>query len=192
MARVITRVTADLELLGAQELICACTHCLHTLKEYLPGLKARSLYEVMAELGPPESPTPVRSLFHVHDACGARENPAIHEAVRHLVTAQGHCLEEMAHSKERSICCGDGGMVYAVDPALAAKMTAFRLSEAHLDLVTYCATCRARFALSGRPALHVLELLFNPDWPKASAAPPPGSLKRWWQRWRLKRYFQNL
>jgi len=192
VARVITRVTADLEMLGAEELICACTHCLHTLKEYLPGLKARSLYEVMAELGPPESPTPVRSLFHVHDACGAREAPAIHEAVRSLLAALGHNLEEMAHSRERSICCGDGGMVYAVDPALAAKMTAFRLSEATRDLITYCATCRARFALSGRPALHVLELLFNPDWQQAKAAAPPSSARRWWQRWRLKRYFQGL
>jgi len=40
--------------------------------------------------------------------------------------------------------------------------------------------------------LHVLELLFNPHWDKAKSARPPGSLKRWWHRRRLKRELQRL
>ena len=83
-------------------------------------------------------------------------------------------------------------MVPAVHGALAQKMMEFRLSEAHRDLITYCASCRARFRQAGRPAAHVLELIFNPHWEKAKAAPPPGSLKRWWNRWRLKRDLQKL
>jgi NADPH-dependent glutamate synthase beta subunit-like oxidoreductase len=187
------KVASDLKRLGARELITACTHCLQVFQEFLPEIEARTLYEVMQELGPPQAaPVPAGTVFHLHDACGARHAPHIHEAVRALVTDTGHRLEEMAHTRERSICCGAGGMVPAVDPALAQKMTDFRLSEASRDLLTYCATCRARFADSGRHSLHVLELLFNPRWPQAKAAPPPGSLKRWWQRWRLKRYLERL
>ena len=63
----------------------------------------------------------------------------------------GYTIEEMAHNRERSICCGSGGMVPAVAPELAQKMTDFRLSEATHDLVTYCASCRARLARPGTP-----------------------------------------
>ncbi len=191
--QVMGRVAAEMANLGAQELIAACTHCLHTIKEHRPEIKTRSIYEVMWEMGlPPGVNNQAAGVFNVHDACGARQAPDIQEAVRRLVLAAGQQYEEMPHSRERSICCGAGGMVPAVDAPLAQKMTDFRLSEATRDLITYCATCRARFASAGRPALHLLELIFNPDWETARAAPPPGSLKRWWHRWRLKRYFQGL
>jgi len=83
-------------------------------------------------------------------------------------------------------------MVPAVAPALAQRMTEFRLSEAQFDLVTYCATCRARFAAAGRPALHLLEMIFNPGWRQAKTSPPSGPLHRWLRRWRLKRHFEKL
>jgi len=193
LERVLRNVAREMEQLGAQELIAACTHCLHTLAEHLPEIKTRSLYEVMLEMGLPEGvQAGAAGVFNIHDACGARHRPAIHEAVRRLVIASGHRYEEMAHSRERSICCGSGGMVPAVNPELARQMTDFRLSEVSRDLVTYCASCRARFKGAGRPALHLLELLFNPSWQAAKAAPPPGSHRRWWHRWRLKRYFSKL
>ncbi len=190
--RVLKNVAGELARLGAGELIAACTHCLHTIGEYLPEIKTRSLYEVMLEMGLPPGVEAAAGIFNIHDACGARQSPHIHDSVRRLVAAAGHRFEEMAHSRERSICCGSGGMVPAVNPVLARKMTDFRLSEATRDLVTYCATCRARLKGAGRPALHVLELLFNPEWRTATAAPPPGSLQRWWRRWRLKRYLMGL
>ncbi|MBM4275844.1 MAG: FAD-binding protein [Deltaproteobacteria bacterium] len=189
---VLSRVASDLERLGGPELIAACTHCLHTLKDFRPGLRVRSIYEVMAEKGLPEAGRALEpGVFNIHDACGARGMPQIHDAVRRLVTDMGHGLEEMPHSREATICCGAGGMVEAVNAPLAQKMQDFRLSEANRDLITYCATCRARFRAAGRPAAHLLELLFNPRWRQALDAPPSGSLKRWWNRWRLKSNFSK-
>ena len=112
--------------------------------------------------------------------------------MRRLVADLGYTVEEMAHNRERSICCGSGGMVPAVAPELAKKMTDFRLSEATRDLVTYCASCRARLAKAGHPTLHVLDLPFNPAWQQTKTQPPPHSLIRWWRRWRLKRHFGRL
>ena len=109
--------------------------------------------------------------------------------MRRLVTDLGYGVEEMAHNRERSICCGSGGMVPAVAPELAKKMTDFRLSEATRDLVTYCASCRARLSKAGHPTLHVLDLPFNPAWQQTKTQPPPHNLLRWWRRWRLKRHF---
>ncbi len=186
-------VAAEMARLGAGELITACTYCLHTLRDFLPGIKTRSLYEVMAETGLPEGINRgPAEMFNIHDSCGARQSPQIHEAVRHLVQALGHDFEEMAHSRESSICCGSGGMAPALAPALAKRMTEARVAEARFDLLTYCASCRARITAAGQPSLHLLELIFNPRWRQHKASPPAGSKTRWFRRWRLKRYLEKL
>ena len=193
MLRIIGNVAAELEKLGAPEVIVACTHCYQIFQEFLPEVKTRTIYEVLNEVGlPAGASSAAGGIFNIQDPCGARQAPQIHGAVRRLIMDLGHQVEEMAHNRERSICCGSGGMVPAVAPELARKMTDFRLSEATRDLVTYCASCRARLAKAGRPTLHVLDLAFNPAWPHAKNQPPPHSLIRWWRRWRLKRSFGKL
>ncbi|MDP1761865.1 MAG: (Fe-S)-binding protein, partial [Deltaproteobacteria bacterium] len=193
MLRIIGNVAGELAQLGAQEVIVACPHCYQTFREFLPEVNTRSIYEVLSEVGLPDrASNPAPAIFNIQDACGARQAPQIHAAVRRLVRDLGHNIEEMAHNRERSICCGSGGMVPAVAPELAKKMTDFRMSEATRDLVTYCASCRARLAKAGHPTLHVLDLPFNPAWQQTKTQPPPHSLIRWWRRWRLKRYFGRL
>ena len=147
----------------------------------------------MLELGLPKvSPGGEKAVFQVHEPCGARYLTPMQDAVRELLTQAGHGLEEMPHTRERTICCGAGGLVPAVDRPLSQKMTAFLLSEASRDLIVYCATCRAKFVNAGHESLHLLELLFNPGWQEAKAALPHSSGKRWWNRWRLKRRVQGL
>jgi NADPH-dependent glutamate synthase beta subunit-like oxidoreductase/ferredoxin len=193
MLGIIRKVAAELEKLGAREIIVACTHCHQIFTEFLPELQTRTIYEVLNEVGlPAAASSPAPAVFNIQDACGARQAPQIHAAVRRLVQDLGYGIEEMPHNRERSICCGSGGMVPAVAPELAKKTTDFRLSEATHDLVTYCASCRARLAKTGYPTLHVLDLVFNPAWPRTKSQPPPPSRARWWRRWRLKRHFRGL
>jgi NADPH-dependent glutamate synthase beta subunit-like oxidoreductase/Fe-S oxidoreductase len=193
MLGIIQKVSGELAKLGAQEIIVACTHCYQTFQEFLPEFKIHTIYEVLNEVGLPAGASrPGAAVFNIQDACGARQAPQIHAAVRRLVTDLGYGVEEMAHNRERSICCGSGGMVAAVAPDLAKKMTDFRLSEATRDLVTYCASCRARLSKAGHPTLHVLDLPFNPAWQQTKTQPPPHNLRRWWRRWRLKHYFRRL
>jgi NADPH-dependent glutamate synthase beta subunit-like oxidoreductase len=193
MLRILRNVAGELAKLGATEVIVACTHCHLTFQEFLPEITTRTIYEVLNELGLPEGASDTEpAVFNVQDACGARQAPHIHEAVRRLITGLGHTVEEMPHNRERSICCGSGGMVPAVAPDLARRMTDFRLSEATHDLVTYCASCRARLAKTGYPTLHVLDLPFNPAWQRTKTQLPPHSLLRWWRRWRLKQHLKRL
>jgi NADPH-dependent glutamate synthase beta subunit-like oxidoreductase len=192
MLGIIQKVAGELEKLGAREIIVACTHCHQIFTEFLPEIKTRTIYEVLNEVGLPAAASPAPAVFNIQDACGARQAPQIHAAVRRLVRDLGYGIEEMSHNRERSICCGSGGMVPAVAPELAKKMTDFRLSEASRDLVTYCASCRARLAKTGYPTLHALDLAFNPAWPRTKTQPPPPSRVRWWRRWRLKRHFRGL
>jgi Fe-S oxidoreductase len=190
---IVADIARKLEQWGSPEIIAACTHCLEVFKEQLPQIKSRSFYEVLAEQGLPQTAMASASApVQVHDACGARHMPEVQAAVRQVVSMAGYGNEEMPHHGERTICCGAGGMAPAVDAPLAQKMTDFRLSEAKYDLVTYCASCRARFAAAGHPSVHLLELLFNPNWQQERTASPAHSLKRWWQRWRLKRHLQKI
>ncbi len=190
MLRIIGNVAGELKKLGAPEVIVACTHCYQTFQEFLPEVKTRTIYEVLNEVGLPDGASNhAPSFFNIQDPCGARQAPQVHDAVRRLIAGLGYAVEEMAHNRERSICCGSGGMVPAVAPELAKKMTDFRLSEATRDLVTYCASCRARLSKVGHPTLHVLDLPFNPNWQQTKTRPPSHNLVRWWRRWRLKRYF---
>jgi NADPH-dependent glutamate synthase beta subunit-like oxidoreductase/Fe-S oxidoreductase len=193
MQGIIGNVGRELAKLGAREIIVACTHCYQIFQEFLPEVQTRTIYEVLNEVGLPDGAArPGGAIFNIQDACGARQAPQVHAAVRRLVTGLGYGVEEMAHNRECSICCGSGGMVPAVAPRLAKKMTDFRLSEATRDLVTYCASCRARLSKAGHPTLHVLDLPFNPAWEQTKTQPPPHNLRRWWRRWRLKHYFGRL
>ncbi|MEJ2673034.1 MAG: FAD-dependent oxidoreductase [Deltaproteobacteria bacterium] len=193
MLRVSGNVARELQKLGAEEIIVACTHCYQIFQEFLPEFRLRTIYEVLVEVGlPADARAETPWTFNLQDACGARQAPRIHAAVRALVQEMGYTVEEMAHNRERSICCGSGGMVPAVAPELARKMTDFRLSEATCDLITYCASCRSRLAKTGYPTLHVLDLPFTPAWQKTKTQPPLPSLRRWWRRWRLKRNLKKL
>jgi NADPH-dependent glutamate synthase beta subunit-like oxidoreductase len=193
MLRIIGNVTQELKKLKAEEIIVACPHCHQTFQEFLPQVRTRTIYEVLSEVGLPfEAQATAPWIFNIQDACGTRTAPQVHEAVRAMVRDLGYTVEEMAHNRERSICCGSGGMVPAVAPELAKKMTNFRLSEATHDLVTYCASCRARLNKAGHPSLHLLDLPFNPAWQQTKTQPPPHSLIRWWRRWRLKKHFGSL
>ena len=194
MLRIIGNVAGELEKLGAQEIIVACTHCYQTFQEFLPEVNIRTIYEVLNEVGLPAAPQATAARDLQYPGCLRRPPGSEHpcRGAGRLVKDLGYTMEEMAHNRERSICCGSGGMVPAVAPELAQKMTDFRLSEANHDLVTYCASCRARLSKAGHPTLHVLDLPFNPAWQQTKTQPPPHNLKRWWRRWRLKHYFGRL
>ncbi len=162
--QIITDIEANMRELGAQEMIVACPDCSRTLKENLPGLPIKSLYEVMVEAGLPEGITTGEPLtFSIHDSCTARHQPRIRDSVRHLLREMGYGIEETEYSGEKARCCGMGGMVPYVDFDLAADITKRRAEEFNFDIASYCAGCREAMA-TNKPSLHVLDLIFNPKW----------------------------
>ena len=94
-----------------------------------------------------------------------------HDAVRQLVQWTGAQIEELAHNREDTRCCGMGGMVAFTSPELAGTITKQRVAEASRDLLTYCATCQSSLA-ARKPTLHILDLLFNPNWKEDKDLPP--------------------
>lgn len=161
---------SELKKLGASEIIVACPFCYGLLKQNNPEVNPVSLYKVLDEIGVPaigEAAT-----YNIHDPCTTRYEPEIQASARAIVKKTGHNIIEIPHSKEESHCCGMGGMVYVVDEELGKLRSRRTLDEASRDIITYCTTCRETLQGQGGHVIHLLDLLFNPNWKSASNVPP--------------------
>jgi Fe-S oxidoreductase len=167
------RLESEVNRLGAVGVLLACPECYHLIKRNASGLKVKSVYEVMVEKGLPDGAgDQAPHTFSLHDSCTARDETELMDSVREVVTMMGHQVEEMAYSRDKTRCCGAGGMVPYVDLELYLKLAERRANEASCDMLTYCAACRETFAAVGKPSIHVLDLVFSPDWPEGLYKPP--------------------
>lgn len=173
-------IAAEVKKVGASGLIVACPDCYRTIKRSAPGFKIKSLYEVMVEKGLPDATHALApKTFSLHDSCTARDETTFIDNVRILINEMGYQLEEMKYSRDKTRCCGAGGMIPYVNLELFTKLAKQRAEEAAFDIITYCAACRDTFAFTSKPAIHILELMFNSEWEKSLRRPPQtGKAKR--------------
>lgn len=155
-------------------LIIACPTCYWLVKKHMPDVAIKSLWEVLEEIGlPAEAPNSAGRTVAVHDSCMARFEPQIQESVRRLALQLGCIIEELPFSREKTKCCGYGGLMYQVNPELTEEVIRDRLSESPTDYLTYCSNCRDFFAGKGKRAFHLLELIFSGGEDR-SLGPGPG------------------
>jgi Fe-S oxidoreductase len=158
--------------LGAEEIIPACPNCFRVMSRFSSKLKPRSLYEVILnDWDEGMINTAEGAIFSLHDPCAGRFQTGPHDYVRQLIKWTGAEIEEMAHIREDTRCCGMGGMVAFTSPELAGTITKKRVEEASHDLLTYCATCQGALSAQ-KTTLHVLDLIFNPNWREDKDLPP--------------------
>ena len=156
------RLVGSLKAKGVKKIITACPSCHVTFREYAPELEGETVYQVLVDRLPAVRLAP-GSRFAVHDTCTTRFDDTVQESVRALVRSCGGELFEMAHSRRKTLCCGEGGAALFVAPELAGSWKALRQQEGHgATLITYCAGCATTF---GRAVanVHLLDLLFFPD-----------------------------
>lgn len=175
-------VAANMERLGAEELIVACPVCPAALTADDLNLPVRSVWELLAD-----KPDLVDSRegwkVTMHDPCGARHDTATRAAVRSLVSASGAEMVEIEPSGSTTRCCGLGGHIADVDPQLSRTMARRRASELKGSVVTYCARCQVALARGGADVGHLAGFLFE-------EAPDTGS--RWAARSLLLRSVNRL
>ncbi len=165
--------------MGRPRVVAACASCLKTLRDALPGLPVVSLWQVLAEecaegLGAGAPPPP--EALTVHDPCAARHDRAWQGAVRHLVARSGARPVEPPFSGELTACCGYGGLAWNARPVEASAMAAHRAGQLEGTAVASCVMCRDRLAATGKPCLHVLDVLFSGGLCDADAARPGPTL----------------
>jgi glutamate synthase (NADPH) small chain len=190
----LTRLRQKWHDLGKPRVIAACATCLKLFREHLKEVPLVSIWEIMAEVG---QPNPQKYQFDrtrlaIHDPCTARHDAAEQQRVRALVAAVGMTVEELPLSGAHTECCGFGGLMQNAHPELATASLEKRAALSPSTYLATCAMCRDNLAAVGKPALHLLDLLFpSVDLPDPAARPRPGWSQRQENRARLKARFKK-
>ncbi|WP_031513695.1 pyridine nucleotide-disulfide oxidoreductase/dicluster-binding protein [Desulfofalx alkaliphila] len=173
--------------MGRPKMIMACSTCYHLFKKDLPEIKIMSLWEAYHRYGLPEAGGMQRStVVAVHDACTGRDESHVHEIVRKILGQMGFQIEELPTSRDKTQCCGYGGMMQFANKGLADDVVKRRINESAADYVVYCAICRDNFAAKGKKTYHLLDLIYGEANPSAPARRGPGYSQRRENRVRLK------
>jgi Fe-S oxidoreductase len=184
---------AEVDRLGASEIIVACQNCYMIMSEYSPNQKVKSLWTLLPEIGLPDSSKGIGKnsdlVFGMQDSCPTRNVTAIHDGVRWIMDELGYKYEEPPHTKEETRCCGLGGMVSPANPELALRVMKRRAEEFETDyIVTYCAACREAMVRGGKKSIHILDLIFGGPWDSKSEFPgaPASPITSWGNRYKSK------
>jgi uncharacterized membrane protein YdjX (TVP38/TMEM64 family)/Fe-S oxidoreductase len=174
---------------GVREVLVACPNCQIMFDTFGHGLKVRTVWEALADLG--LQPEKISGTVTVHDPCVIRHAGVVHQAVRNLLTRQGLTVEEMPHSGRTTVCCGKGGAVDMLDPELAASWGNLRKKEAAgRRTITYCAGCVQSLG-SHTPTNHLVDMLFSPQQTLAGKKKGAGAPITYLNRLLLKRSFKR-
>ncbi len=103
----------------------------------------------------------VEKILAVHDSCSTRYHKELHESVRSLLHKLGCHVEELPLNKDKTTCCGYGGLMMFADKEMAEKVISKRVGESQADYLVYCAMCRDNFAGQGKGTYHLLDLIFG-------------------------------
>lgn len=150
----------QLEKLGNPKVIAGCPTCLKTLSGAVSG-DVVGIWEILEDIGLPEGSLPAPRPMALHDACGARGDPATQQSIRRIARSLGCQLADTPYSEDQSPCCGYGGLTQYANREVAKEMTQQCLERSDLPYLSYCMACRDRFARKGRESVHILELVYG-------------------------------
>lgn len=173
------QLTAGIQSAGNPVLVTACPTCTQVFRTVMPEVRLMTLWQLLDQVGLPEGgklvlPGPLA----VHDPCAARYDTDTQNLIRRFAEERGLALEELHLSRERTECCGFGGLMHFTNPELAERVAQRRVDASARPYLTYCAMCRDLYAAQGKASLHILDVLFPQDETKRQNRPGPGYSQR--------------
>lgn len=155
-------VRASWEELGSPIAILACPTCYKMFQKYLPEIKTVTLWNIIKEYGLPQGTAKGKgTTVAVYDPCSSRYDPTTQESIRRLLRQADYQIAELPYHGKYAQCCSYGGLIYSANPTLAEEIIKKRTGASPYNYVTYCTNCRDTFASDGKPAWHILDLLFG-------------------------------
>jgi heterodisulfide reductase subunit D len=137
---------------GATTIVFTCPACRMMWREeyapHLPGVRMLHATELLVELLKDRrlALKDVKRLVTYHDPCDLARNGGVYDPPRQVLAAlPGVQLVEVHERRERGLCCGGGGDLEMVDPALSQRVatrTVGKLATTGAEaIVTACPQC---------------------------------------------------
>lgn len=171
------------------KIITACPTCYSTVAGFVGIDKCTGIWDVLLDIWDKTQCSEAAGPVVVRDACGAREYPHIYANIRQLLNKAGFSVSQASFDREKSACCGFGGLAPYSSPQSAAESARLAVPDKDWNYVTYCMNCRDRYTKAGARAVHILELLYDEE--QGQAHKVPGWSSRQDNRVRLKKMLQN-
>lgn len=183
----------DISRLGAKTIVTACENCYMSLKTLSPHVKTISLYEWLDLMGIPECSFDEAAPVALHDPCPTRYEPELHASVRSLLNKMKLSFKEFKHNREKTECCGSGGMLDLTNSKLAHEQKVARANQTDCEtIVSYCQECATSMSKGGKNGMHILDLLFDPVVAKNFKQPQNNTLTSWVNRYKTKQVIKNF
>ena len=115
-----------------RKILFACPSCHQVFREHADTFSVSTVYEFLAQKELPVTEK-LSGAVSIQDSCTVRFEARIQEAVRTLVAQSGLRIEEMSHSRETTLCCGEGGAACFVAPDITDQWRSRRKQEAGED-----------------------------------------------------------
>jgi glutamate synthase (NADPH) small chain len=161
-SQVLDSFRAEWSAMGSPQLILACSSCYALFKAHLPEGRLVSLWEIFDRCGLPQTGTgPRQKAVAIHDPCTSRHEAGIQESVRNIVRTLGLEIVELPLSRDKTECCGFGGLMSFANPELGERVVQRRIDATTQDLLAYCAVCCDHFRAGGKATWHLLDLIFD-------------------------------
>lgn len=189
----------DMDEVGIEEMIVACQSCKLTFDEASPT-PTYSLWEVLPIIGLPEELRGKAKnsdmVFTIHDSCSTRSLTELQNGIRWILDELGYKYVESEYSKDKTRCCGFGGMVVPANPEVAAKVMERRVETLDSEnVVVYCAACRSSILKGGAKSWHILDLIWGPVVMAGDNAPEDvlaSPVTSWMNRYKAKRGIKKV
>ncbi len=175
---------------GIKKIYVLCPNCYRIFSDYAPELQVKTAYEYLSAERSISRGTCSETLT-IHDPCILRNNSVIQQSIRKIAGNRGFTIKEMPHSREKTLCCGEGVSTGLISPDLPRKWREMRKIEAGgMRILAYCAGCTGLLDMV-TPASHIIDLYFDPEKTlsgrfKASKAPFT-YINRLILKWKIKR-----
>ncbi len=130
---------------NVSKIVTACAECYYMFTKNYPLLKVEHVSQVIAKnmnkIDAKALPEGGEEVTY-YDPCNLGRKSGIYHEPRAILQKLGYTVKEIRENREKSVCCGAGGVLKENAPKIANKMALILLSKVKTKkLVTSCPHC---------------------------------------------------
>ena len=145
------------------KIINVCPGCDKRFRNDYWNITTISLWEILAREDFLELPDYSKEQMTINDACPTRDQKAIHNSIRSVLSKMNIALVEPKKTKLKSECCGDSfhGIMSTEKVIDLMKKRAAQMPVD--EVVVYCVSCIKAVFNGGKKPRYLIDLIFDED-----------------------------